>query len=59
MNNTRGETSRQFRNKKREYLNDKIYELSTNSKNKNVRYLYKGIIEFRTGYQPRSNFVKD
>jgi hypothetical protein len=27
--------------------------------NKNIRYLYRGINEFRRGYQPRSNFVRD
>jgi hypothetical protein len=37
------ETSRQFRNKKREYLKDKIDELATNSKSKNIRDLYRGI----------------
>jgi hypothetical protein len=35
----RREASRYFRNKKREYLKDKINELATNSKNKNVRDL--------------------
>jgi hypothetical protein len=30
-----------FRNKKREYLKDKIDELATKSKNKNIRNLYK------------------
>jgi hypothetical protein len=33
----RREASRYFRNKKREYLKDKINELATNSKNKNIR----------------------
>jgi hypothetical protein len=36
LNNIRCETSRHFRNKKREYLKDKIDELATNSKNKNM-----------------------
>jgi hypothetical protein len=35
------EASRYFKNKKREYLKDKINELSTNSKN--IRELYRGI----------------
>jgi hypothetical protein len=48
-----------FRNKKREYLKDKINELATNSKNKNIRDPYRGINEFKRGYQPRNNFVKD
>jgi hypothetical protein len=48
-----------FRNKKREYLKDKINELAMNSKNKNIRDLYTGINEFKRGYQPRSNIVND
>jgi hypothetical protein len=45
------------RNKKREYLKDKINELATNSKNKNIRDLYRGIIGFKRSYQPRSGSV--
>jgi hypothetical protein len=37
LNHVRREASRHFRNKKREYLKDKINELATNSKNKNIR----------------------
>jgi hypothetical protein len=33
LNNVRCEASRYFRNKKREYLKDKINEFATNSKN--------------------------
>jgi hypothetical protein len=40
-------------------MKDKIDEIATNSKNKNIRDLYRGINEFKKGYQPRSNFVKD
>jgi hypothetical protein len=36
----------------REYLKDKINELARNSKNKNIRDLYRGINEFKRGYQP-------
>jgi hypothetical protein len=36
-----------FRNKKREYLKDKINELATNNKNKNIRDLYRGIMNLR------------
>jgi hypothetical protein len=32
-----------FINKMREYLKNKINELATNSKNKNIRDLYRGI----------------
>jgi hypothetical protein len=35
--NARRSASRHFRNKKREYLKDKIDELATNSKNNNIR----------------------
>jgi hypothetical protein len=41
--NIRRETSRHFRNKKREYLKDKTDELATNNKNKNLRDLYRGM----------------
>jgi hypothetical protein len=30
-----------------------------NSKNKNIRHLYRGINEFKRGYKHRSNLVKD
>jgi hypothetical protein len=47
LNNVRREASRHFKNKKREYLKGKINELGTNSKNKNIRDLYRGINEFK------------
>ena len=34
-------------------------ELETNSKNQNIRDLYRGISDFKKGYQPRCNIVKD
>jgi hypothetical protein len=46
-------------NRKREYLKDRINELAMNSKNKNIRDLYRGINGFRRSYQPRNNLVKD
>jgi hypothetical protein len=48
-----------YRNKKREYLKDKINELATNSKNKNIRDLYRVVNEFKKGYKLTSNLVKD
>jgi hypothetical protein len=42
LNNVKREDCRYFRNKKREYLKDKINELGTNSKNK-IRDLRRGI----------------
>jgi hypothetical protein len=59
LNSVRREASRHFRNKKKENLKDKINELATISKNKNIRDLYRGIIGFNRGYQPRNNLVKD
>jgi hypothetical protein len=47
LNNVRCEASRYFRNTKREYLKDKINELAMNSKNKNIRDLYRGINGFK------------
>jgi hypothetical protein len=38
---------RHFRNKRREYLKNKINELQTCSKNKNIGGLYRGINEFK------------
>ena len=59
LNNVRREVSRHFRGKKKAYLRDKIEELETNSKIQNVRDLYRGINDFKKGYQPRCNIVKD
>jgi hypothetical protein len=39
LNSERREASRDFRNKKREYLKDKINDCATNSKNKNIKRL--------------------
>jgi hypothetical protein len=43
LNNIRRETSRHFRNKKKDYLKDKTDEIATNSKNKNTRDLFRRI----------------
>ena len=59
LNNVRHDASRHFRNKKKSYLKAKIEELETNSKIKNIRDLYRGINDFKKGYQPRTNIVKD
>jgi hypothetical protein len=48
LNNVRSEAGRRFRNKK-----------ATHRKNKNIRDLYGEIAEFKNGYQPRTNMVKD
>jgi hypothetical protein len=59
LSDVRREASRYFRNKKRESLKSKINELESNSKNKKIRDLYRGINVFKKGYQPRTNLVKD
>jgi len=48
LNYVRHDASRHFRNKKKAYLKAKIEELETNSKIKNVRDLYRSIIDFNT-----------
>jgi hypothetical protein len=53
----RREASRYFRNKKREYLKDKINELVSESENKSNRDIYRGIKKLKSGYQPRTNLV--
>jgi len=59
LNNVRREVSRHFRNKKKTYMRAKIEELETNNKMQNIRDLYRGINDFKKGYQPRCNIVKD
>jgi len=59
LNNVRREVSRHFRNKKKEYLRAKIEELEANSKIHNIRDLYRSINDFKKGYQPRCNIVKN
>jgi hypothetical protein len=55
----RHEASRHFKKKEEGISEDKMYELSTNSKSKNIKDLYRGISEFKRGYKIRSNVVKD
>jgi hypothetical protein len=57
LRNVRREPRRHFRNTKREYLKDKITETELNSKDNNIRYLYRGISEFKN--QPKTNLVKN
>ena len=39
------------------YLRAKIEELETNSKIQNIRDFYRGISDFKKGYQPRCNIL--
>jgi hypothetical protein len=57
--NVRRDASRNFRNKKMAYLRVKIEELENNSKINNTRDLYRGINDFKKGYEPRTIIVKD
>ena len=59
LSTVRCEASRHFRNKKKECLKVKIDKLETNSKIKNMRDLCRGINDFKKGYQPRNNIVKN
>lgn len=59
LNNVKHKATRHFRNKKLEYLSDKINNLETNIKTKNTKNLYAGIDEFKKGYQPGTNSVED
>ena len=45
--------------KNKEYLKARIDELETNSKIKNIRELYRGIIDVTKDYQPKTNVVTD
>jgi hypothetical protein len=54
------ETSRHFRNKKREYLREKLMSFKQTVRTiNNIRNLYRGINYFKRDHQPRSNLVKD
>jgi hypothetical protein len=52
------EASRQFRKERNEYQRGKINETDTN-RQKNTRDLYRDINEFKKGYPPTTNIVKD
>jgi hypothetical protein len=59
LNNARCEASRHFRNKKKEHQKGKINKIVMNSKNKNIRDLYRGINECKRGYNPINNLVRE
>jgi len=52
LNYVKHEVRRHFRNKAKEYLKAKIKELESNSKINTLRDLYRGIRDFKKGYQP-------
>jgi cell shape-determining protein MreC len=49
----------EFQEKKREYLKGIINEITTNSKNKNIRDLYREINKFKRDYEDRNDLVKE
>jgi hypothetical protein len=53
LNNVRHDASRHFRSKNKAYVKAKNEELETNSKINNIRDVYRGINDFKKGYQPR------
>ena len=56
--NVRRDPCRMFWKKKRDYMMAKVNKLEENSKSKNIREMYKGINEFKKGYQPRAYVIK-
>ena len=58
VNNARREVRRHFRNKKKQYLTDKIDEHETPLDQKYQRF-YRGISDFKKGYQVRTDIAKD
>jgi hypothetical protein len=59
LSDVRRRASRYFRKKERKYLKHKFNKLESNRKNKDITDLYRGINEFKKGYHPRTNLVKD
>jgi hypothetical protein len=59
LNNVRHEASKHFRSKKKVYLKAKVDEHEAKSKMKNTGDFYRGINDFKKGYQPRTNIEKD
>jgi hypothetical protein len=57
LNNVRYETRRSFRDKGKEYLKI-IINFEANSKNGDIRDIYRSINELKRGCQPRTNLVK-
>ena len=59
QSNLKREVSRYFMNKRNEYMKAKINEYEINSEIKNIRDLYRGTSDFKIGYPPRTNTVKN
>ena len=59
LDNIRRETSRVLKNKKREYLKEKINDMEVNGKNKNIIDMYQGVRVHKKVYQARANILRD
>ena len=59
LNIAKREAVRHFGNGKNAYLRAKFEETENNSKIKNIRNLCRGFNDFKKGYQPITNIVKD
>jgi hypothetical protein len=57
LSNPRREVCGNFRNKKREYLKNRINELASLSNKKSTRELHRQTNEFKKGYQHKTNLV--
>jgi hypothetical protein len=57
LNNVRCETTRTFRNKKREYPEEKLISLKQTEQI--YQRCFRGINKFKKGFEPRTNLVKD
>ena len=58
LNNVRCEASRSCKNKKKKYLQAKVLNLKL-TVTPRISNLYRSINDFKKGYQPRTNVVKD
>jgi hypothetical protein len=58
FSNVRRDNCIMSRKRKRDYMKAKFKNLEENSKDKNIREMYKGIIEFKKGYQPCAYVIK-
>ena len=59
LNTVRREVSRHFRNNKKAYLRAKTEELETKNKIQKHWDFYRGMNDFKKGYQPKCNIIKD
>jgi len=59
LSSVRRGANKHFRNKKKEYLKAEADDLKLMVRPKNIRELFRGISDFKKGYQRRTNIVKN